>query len=77
MLQYRIMVNNIYSPIYDYNPVDLWVKICQNRDKIEKALLERRLVSDCSIIPLLLDKSDIAIKFKNKVFLHWQELAKI
>jgi hypothetical protein len=65
--QYRITLNNTQSPITDNYPGDQWSQIAENQqERGYHAILERRLITDESILPLLTNSTGY-IKLKDKV----------
>ena len=56
MFQYRITLNGNKYEILDYCPTEQWGKIAEVSDNRRlKARLERRLITDDSILPMLED----------------------
>jgi len=67
--QYRITLNNTQSPITDDYPGDQWSKIAEHQEERGyHAILERRLITDESILPLLINTKGY-LKLKNNIVL--------
>ncbi len=77
--EYRITVNDYTSPTYTDNDIvtELWDRIISNVDRVINAKIERRFITDISILPTLTNYDDIAIKFRNTVIFHWETIAEL
>jgi hypothetical protein len=75
--QYRITVNNNQSPITDIYPGNQWSKIAQHQqERGYHATLERRLITDESILPLLANPKGY-LKLKDMVICPFQIMAEL
>jgi hypothetical protein len=74
--QYRLKVNGTIGPILDTFPGEKWTEICVVIDaRGGTATLERRLITDHDILPMLADPTGF-IKLKdNTVVCPWEVLA--
>ena len=75
--QYRITLNNTQSPITDEYPGDQWKQIAEHQEERGyHAILEERLITDESILPLLTNPAGY-LKLKNMVVCPWQVMAEL
>ncbi|HHX70981.1 MAG TPA: hypothetical protein GX708_23395 [Gallicola sp.] len=74
--QYRITVNQQQGNILDFFPNEQWQRITEieNQRGID-AKLERRLITDTSIFPLLTDPSGYMRLNNNIIVSPWQTIA--
>lgn len=77
MYQYRITVNESQGSITENYPAEQWKRIFEViESRGGKATLERRLITDVSILSLLTDTKGY-IKFKEKVICPFEILAEL
>lgn len=77
--QYRITVNESQGPIVDKCPSEQWAKIAERWDFRGgiRALLERRLITDTDILPLLGGKPDGYIVLGEMVICPWENFGQL
>lgn len=75
--QYRITVNNSQGQITDNYPGDQWSNIAGvQEDRGIHAILERRLITDETILPMLTNSKGY-LKLKDKVICPWEIIAEL
>jgi hypothetical protein len=75
--QYRITLNNTQYPITDTYPGDQWSQIAEHQqERGYHAILERRLITDESILPLLTNPKGY-LKLKDMVICPFQIMAEL
>ena len=77
MNQYRITVGTAQGAILNTCPSEQWSNIADTvEERGYNATLERRLITDESILPLLTDRTGY-INLKGKVFCPWEVIAEL
>lgn len=75
--QYRITLNDNQYPITDEHPGDQWSIIAANQEERGyHAILERRLITDESILPMLENPAGY-LNLKGKVICPWEIRAEL
>jgi len=75
--QYRITLNNTQYSITDEYPGDQWSQIAENQqERGYHAILERRLITDETILPLLANPKGY-LKLKDMVITPFQIIAEL